>query len=209
MKRWVILGAADISDYAEIKSKLNEDDYIVSADGGQKHLAKLGLDADLFIGDFDSSSIPQTDSELLKYPVEKDDTDTMLAVKIGISRGCKEFLILGGMGGRFDHTFANIQALCYADKNSAKATLCDEKNQLFVISGKTASIVAHQDEKVSLFSINGESCTVTLQGFYYPLENGKLYSCDPMGVSNFLVDNTGEITVKDGTLLVVISKENQ
>ena len=184
MKRWVILGAADISDYTKIKSRLKKDDYIVSADGGQ------------------------TNSELLKYPVEKDDTDTMLAVKIGISRGCKEFLILGGMGGRFDHTFANIQALCYADKNSAKATLCDEKNQLFVISGKTASIVAHQDEKVSLFSINGESCTVTLQGFYYPLENGKLYSYDPMGVSNFLVDNTGEITVKAGTLLVVISKEH-
>ena len=111
MKRWVIIGAADIKNYDALKSKINEDDYIVAADGGQRHLEPLGVKADLYLGDYDSSSKPETSVKTLVYPVEKDDTDTMLALKKGVAAGCKSFMILGGTGGRFDH---NICYCAYA-----------------------------------------------------------------------------------------------
>ncbi len=209
MKRWVILGAADINDYTAVKSKLKADDFIVSADGGQKHLEPLAVKADLYLGDFDSSSVPQTETETLTYPVEKDDTDTMLAIKAGLSRGAKSFVIFGGMGGRFDHTFANIQALLYAHENSATAVLADENNTLFILKNDCVCIEKNEDEKVSLFALNATASGITLEGFYYPLENGSLLPHDPMGVSNFVTAQFGKITVKNGTLLVVISKVNQ
>lgn len=209
MKRWVILGAADINDYSAIKSKLKDDDFIVSADGGINHLTPLGVKADLYLGDFDSSEIPVTDTEILTYPIEKDDTDTMLAIKTGLSRGCKNFMIFGGMGGRFDHTFANIQSLLYAERHGANAVMADENNLMFVLKNDTAYIEKNEDEKVSLFAVNGAAHGVTLTGFYYKLDNGSLFPHDPMGVSNYIVEPQGKITVKKGTLLVVISKENQ
>lgn len=207
MKRWVILGGADISDYSAIKPKITSEDFIVCADAGQKHLDPLGVSADLYIGDFDSSHKPETDTEIITFPVEKDDTDTMLALKEGIKRGCKSFMIFGGIGGRFDHTFGNIQTLLYADKHSASAALADEKNLIFVLKNDTAFIEKNEGEKVSLFSLNGPAHGVSLEGFYYPLSNASVYPFDTLTVSNHIVAPQGKITVKKGTLLIVVSKE--
>ncbi|MBQ8228535.1 MAG: thiamine diphosphokinase [Clostridia bacterium] len=209
MKRWIILGAAKINDYAAIKPKIAEDDFIVCADGGQKHLEPLGLKADLYLGDFDSSKKPEIDAEILTYPVEKDDTDTMLAVKEGIKRGCKSFVIFGGMGGRFDHTFANIQTLIYADKKGATAVLADENNMAFVLRNDKAYIERNVHEKVSFFPLNGPAHGVTMEGFYYEVDNVSLYPHDTLGTSNFVIAPQGKVTVKKGMLLAIISKENQ
>ncbi len=209
MKRWVILGGADIKDYSLIKSRIGFDDFIVSVDGGMRHLKPLGVKSNLYLGDFDSAERPDTDCEVLTYPVEKDDTDTMLAIKIGIKRGCKEFIIFGGMGGRFDHTVANLQALLYAQRHGANAALADENNLMFLLKNDTAHIHPNQGEKVSVFAFTEPCHGITLEGFYYPLKNGTLYPFNPMGVSNHIVNDTGKITVKKGTLLIVISKENQ
>ena len=89
MKRWVILGAAEIKDYDSVKSRITAEDFIVCADGGLRHLEPLGLKADLILGDFDSAEKPDSVAETLVYPVEKDDTDTMLAIKTGLSRRCR------------------------------------------------------------------------------------------------------------------------
>ncbi len=209
MKRWVILGAANIADYSLIKNKISENDFIVSADGGLKHLKPLGINADLYLGDFDSAKKPETDTEVLTYPVEKDDTDTMLAIKEGLKRGCKEFVIFGGLGGRFDHTVANLQALLFAERHRASACLADENNMIFVLKNDTAYIHKNENEKVSVFAFGEPAYGVSLDGFYYPLKNGTLQMFDPVGVSNFIIADTGKITVKKGTLLIVISKENQ
>lgn len=207
MKRWVILGAADIGDYSAIKSRIKSDDYIVCADGGQKHLAPLGIEADLYLGDYDSSQKPETDKELLLYPVEKDYSDTQIAVMTGLKRGCRSFLIFGGTGGRADHTYANIQTLLYAERHGASAALADERNFMFFLKNDTAYIEKNEGEKVSVFAYDPAVSGVTLKGFYYPLVNGTLYSHLPVGVSNYIVDQKGTITVKKGTLLIIISKE--
>lgn len=207
MKRWVILGAADIENYAPVKKKLQSDDFIVCADGGQKHLDPLGVKPSLFLGDFDSSEKPQTDIETLIYPVEKDDTDTLIAVKEGIKRGCKNFLILGGTGGRLDHTFANIQTLLYAEKHGASAALADDRNFAFILKNDTAFVEKNEGEKVSVFAFDSAVSGVSLEGFKYKFSNGSLFSHFPLGVSNEITAPQGKITVKKGTLLVIISKE--
>lgn len=207
MKRWVIFGAADISDYSPISRRLNDDDYIVCADGGSKHLSPLGIEADLYIGDYDSSNKPDTDKELMIYPVEKDYTDTLLAIQTGLKRGCRNFLIFGGTGGRADHTYSNIQSLLYAERHGASAALADEKNFMFFLKNDTAYIEKNEGEKVSIFSYDPAASGVTLEGFYYPLVNGTIYSHLPIGVSNYIVADKGKITVKKGTLLIIISKE--
>lgn len=209
MKRWVILGAAEIKDYSAIKPKIAEDDFIVCADGGQKHLDPLGLKADLYLGDFDSSKKPDTDTEILTYPIEKDDTDMMLAVKEGIKRGCKSFVLFGGMGGRFDHTFANIQTLLFADKKGATAILADENNFAFILKNDKAFIERNVNEKVSFFPLNGPAHGVSLEGFYYEADNISLFPYDTLATSNFVIAPQGKATVKKGTLLVVISNEKQ
>ncbi|MGN1478619.1 MAG: thiamine diphosphokinase [Acutalibacteraceae bacterium] len=209
MKRWVILGAAEIKDYDSVKSRITADDFIVCADGGLGHLEPLGLKADLILGDFDSAEKPDSAAETLVYPVEKDDTDTMLAIKTGLSRGCRSFIIFGGTGGRFDHTVANIQALAFAEKHSASAVLADEGNFIFLLKNDKAYIEKNPGEKVSVFAWNGPAHGVTLEGFYYPLKNASLFEHNPVGVSNFITSGRGTVSVKKGTLLIVISKENQ
>ncbi len=207
MKRWVILGAAEIKDYSVIKKLLNKDDFIVCADGGQRHLEFLEVASDLFLGDYDSSVKPETTAETIVYPVEKDDTDTLVAVKEGIKRGCRDFLILGGTGGRMDHTFANIQTLIFACENGAKAVLADEKNTAFVIKNSSVEVEKEQNEKVSVFSFDNKAQGVTLEGFHYPLNNADIKSSFPIGVSNYVENTTGRITVSNGTLLIIKSKE--
>lgn len=207
MNRWVIIGAAPISDYNLLKNKLRDDDFIVCADGGQNHLDGLGVTADLFLGDYDSSEMPVSGVETIVYPVEKDDTDTLIAVKEGIRRGCRSFLILGGTGGRMDHTFANIQTLMYAEKHGATAILADEKNFAFILRNDTAFIEKNDGEKVSVFAFDSSVSGVTLEGFHYPLKNVNLFSHYPLGVSNYIEKEQGKITVKKGTLLIIISRE--
>lgn len=207
MSRWVIIGAADINNYEVLKQKLNKDDFIVCADGGQKHLESLGVKADLYLGDFDSSEKPHTDTETLVYPVEKDDTDTLIAVKEGLKRGCRSFLILGGTGGRMDHTFANIQTLLFAEKHGASAALADDRNFAFILRNDTAYIEKNEGEKVSAFAFDSAVSGVTFEGFHYPLKNASLFSHFPLGVSNYIEADRGKITVKKGTLLIILSKE--
>ncbi len=207
MNRWVIFGAAEIRDYDAIRPKIQTDDVIVCADGGYRHLEPLGLRADLILGDFDSAPKPETDAELLTFPVEKDDTDMMLAVKEGLRRGCRSFLLFGGTGGRFDHTYANLQTLLYAEKHGASAALADERSMMFLLKNDTAYIEKNEGEKVSVFAFDPICAGVTLTGFYYPLQNGTLYSHVPLGAGNHIIEPQGKITVRKGTLLVVISKE--
>lgn len=207
MKRWVIIGAADINDYSALRKKLQSDDFIVCADGGQRHLDGLGVSADLYLGDFDSSQKPLTETETLVFSVEKDDTDTLAALKEGLKRGIKDFLILGGTGGRMDHTFANIQTLMYAEKHGASAALADDNNFAFILKNDTAFIEKNVDEKVSVFAFDSSVSGVTLEGFHYPLKNANLFSHYPIGVSNYIESEQGKITVKKGTLLIIISRD--
>lgn len=208
MARCVIFGAGPIQDDQITRSFLQQDDFILCADGGYAYAHKMGLRPDLLIGDFDSMRPPEhAGCEVCAYPPEKDDTDMLLALKCGLERGFRDYLILGGLGGRLDHTVANFTVLAYAIDHGAKAVLRDEKNAAILLRDSSISVPACPECKLSVFPYGGGAEGVYLRGVKYPLED---YEMDPyctLGVSNEILPSGGKISVKNGTLLLIFSKD--
>lgn len=203
MNRCVIVAGADIQDYGWAKNFLREDDFVVYCDCGLKHMDSLGYKPDLIVGDFDSYDRPQIDVEIITLPSEKDDTDTFFAVKEMLKRGYQDFILVGVMGNRFDHTMANISALLMLDTKGCKAIAIDDYSQMEIVSSKTAFV----DDSFSFFSvinISGVSEGITIKNAKYGLEDGNI-ECDyQYGVSNEVIPGQiAQISVKKGRVLLV------
>lgn len=208
VSRCVILGAGPIGDVQAHRSFLTRDDFILCADGGYEHARKLGVRPNLLIGDFDSMRIPENAGcEICAFPPEKDDTDMLLALKAGLERGFREFLILGGLGGRLDHTVANFTVLAYALSHSARAVLRDEKNAAFLLRDAAVRLPVCPGFKMSVFPYGGGAQGVTLSGVKYPLRDYDMEPYCTLGVSNEILPAGAEVTVKNGTLLLLLSKD--
>ena len=201
MKKCVIFSAAEIFDYSHINT---DNAFVIAADGGLVHTKKLGIIPDIVIGDMDSFS-GEVPSDTLLFPVQKDDTDTMLAIKKGLELGFDEFEIYGGMGGRFDHTIANIQSLCYLKTHNANGVLKDENHTVFLVENEKVTL-NEKGSYVSVFAYGEKAKGITLKGFEYPLENGELDFSFPLGVSNKALTEDASVEVQDGILLVIIRK---
>lgn len=186
---------------------LEEEDLVIAADGGYDHLIRIGLRADVALGDFDSVTSNEiwedTICEKMTYPPEKDDTDMMLAIRLGLSRGFERFMIYGGLGGRLDHTIANIQALSFLADNHAQGILYHEEYALTVIKNDSFTIAKDVSGCVSVFSLSNTSENVTIKGLQYEIEGGVLTNSFPLGVSNATVGKKGIISVENGTLLIL------
>ena len=185
---------------------LTESDLVIAADGGYDHLLQIGLRADVVIGDFDSVTSSEiwedTICEKLTYPPEKDDTDMMLAIKLGLSRGFGQFNIYGGLGGRLDHTVANIQALSFLAEHSAQGILHHPDYELTVIKNSSFTVAKDKTGYISVFSLSDTSENVTIKGLEYELEGATLTNSFPLGVSNAATGKKGIISVDRGTLLI-------
>ena len=203
MNRCVIAGAADIADYERIRGKLREDDFFIYCDGGLKHMAGLERTPGLIVGDFDSTENPHLDVETIVLPCEKDDTDTVYAVKEAVKRGYEEFLLIGVCGGRLDHTLGNVSILLYLDSIGKKAAILDDHSEMELISGQTVRV---EDRYLyfSLLNISGCAEGITIRNAKYPLEEGTIRSEYQYGISNeVLPGKTAEISVKKGNLLLI------
>ena len=202
MKKCIVFCAAEFDCLA---APLEKEDYIMAADGGLRHLEKLGLTPDGIIGDFDSLGYVPEGAEV--FPVEKDDTDAMLAVRRGLDLGYREFILYGSLDGpRLDHTIANFQTLQFlSDRigylvgNSYIVTVVKNGFLRFFNSAKGT---------VSVFCQGSDARGVNLRGLHYPLEEGTLSAGFPLGVSNHFTGRKAEISVKDGSLLVLWDREN-
>ena len=185
---------------------LTESDLVIAADGGYDHLLQIGLRADVVIWDFDSVTSSEiwedTVCEKLTYPPEKDDTDMMLAIKLGLSRGFGQFNIYGGLGGRLDHTVANIQALSFLAEHSAQGILHHPDYELTVIKNSSFTVAKDKTGYISVFSLSDTSENVTIKGLEYELEGATLTNSFPLGVSNAATGKKGIISVEGGTLLI-------
>ena len=199
----IILSAGHITDYESMKRYLHEGDYIVAADGGYRHLTGLGIKCDYFIGDFDSySGVPCCEWE--KYPTEKDDTDTMLAVKHGLLKGLDRFVIFGGLGGRLDHTVANFSALEYLKAHGACGILVDERTAVRMLGVGDRLIPILHDGYFSVFPFGCASAVVSIRGVKYPIQRQRLTSDFPLGVSNRITDEASfEMQIHEGKVLVM------
>ena len=136
------------------------------------------------------------------YPVEKDDTDTMLALKLGWERGFRDFRLLAGTGGRTDHTLANLQALAWLAARGGRGVLVGQGECFTVVRNGTLHFRAREEGILSVFAHGGETRGVTLEGLQYPLQNATLTPDFPLGVSNHFVGSPAAVSVADGTLLV-------
>lgn len=184
------------------------DDFIIGADSGYLTAQRLGFPPDLIVGDFDSAPMPEPTPFLEVYPARKDQTDCILGVDAGLERGCTRFIILGGLGGRLDHTVANLQTLGYLIGKNARGELRDRDCWASVIRGETITLPQGawlgEGAYLSLFAMGG-SCRVTVTGVEYPLDNYELSGFFPLGVSNHILDNA-KVTAR-GTLLVMLCRD--
>ena len=203
MQRCVIVGGAGIREYQRIRESLRGDDWFVYCDGGLKHVQELGREPNLIVGDFDSHEQPETDTETIVLPCEKDDTDTVYAVKEAVRRGFRDFLLIGVTGERFDHTFGNISLLLYLDSLGIPACILDDYSEMSIISRGTAE-VKEDCSWFSLLNISGTAKGITIRGAKYPLTDGEITSEYQYGISNeVLPGETVRVSVREGRLLLV------
>ena len=182
-------------------------DHVIAADGGLRHTRKLGITPDTVLGDFDSLGFTPEGANV--FPVEKDDTDAMLAVRRGLQLGYREFLLYGSLDGpRLDHTVANFQTLQYLADHGAVGYLIGNTTMVTVVKDGSISFPAGATGTVSVFCMGSDAQGVTLEGLYYPLQNGTLTPGFPLGVSNHFTGANTKISVEKGSLLVLWDREN-
>ena len=186
---------------------IGPEDYILAADGGLAHVQALGLSPNGIIGDFDSLGYVPTGAEV--FPVEKDDTDAMLAVRKGLELGFRDFILYGSLDGpRLDHTVANFQTLQFLADHGASGYLVGRDYLVTVVKDGSLTFPAGCDGILSLFCLGPHARGITLEGLHYPLKDGTLSSGFPLGVSNHFTEKSAEITVKNGSLLALWDRKN-
>ena len=187
-----------------------EDVYVIACDRGYQYALQAEVEPDLVVGDFDSydgdlNPLIQTQ----RYKKEKDDTDTMIAVKEALAAGCSEIEIFCALGGRLDHTFANIQSAAYAVERGAFVTIQDNDSVLYFFSAGSMRLPRQEGFSLSVFSITDRCSDVSIRGTKYLLEHVELTNAFPLGVSNEWVEDTAEVCVGSGILMIMLSKLRQ
>lgn len=194
-----IIGAGD---FYGLREAPDDSDYVIAADAGYKYCRENNIIPDLVLGDFDSLGIAPEHPNVMELPVEKDDTDTMFALKLGLEKGYRSFYIYGGLGGeREDHTYANLQSLLFLANHGARGWLFGKSCIWTVI--KNTSVRLGGSGNVAVFCPDGTAKGVTLKGLKYELDNAVISSDFPLGVSNSMAKAEAEISVSDGTLLIM------
>lgn len=202
MKRCFIFAAGTF--YGLRRKPEEPEDLVIAADAGYRTCRELGIVPDLLLGDFDSMEQPEDFANIHRSPVEKNDTDTMLAVKTGLEQGCGEFYLYGGTGGRrLDHTLANLQTLLYLRRRGARGYLYDNDFVWTVIENETIRV----DKTVewgllSVFCLGDRARGVTETGVQYPLQGAELTAEFPLGVSNHILEPVAMVGVETGALAV-------
>lgn len=200
MKTCYIFSAVEIENNFP---KPDKDDLIIAADAGYLNVQKAGLRPDVIIGDFDSSRKPNTDTPIETFPILKDDTDTMLAIKYGFNSGYKRFAIYGGLGGeRTDHTIANIQSLAYIVDHGGEGILVGENETFALIKNSSIKLRSEKGKTLSVFAYGGIAEGISIKGAVYETDNLTLTPFFPLGVSNKFKENTSTVGVKSGCVLI-------
>ena len=208
----ILIGAGDLT-ISEIP--IGENDLCIAVDGGYEYCKLLEITPDYILGDFDSISEKEAEgvAEIAKseedkviiLPVEKDDTDMLAAIKLGLSKGYQSFRIYGGMGGRIEHTIANIQCLLYLKEHDAVGYLMDGTGMILVAKEEEISFQDSLEGYMSLFSM-GDKATVTIENMKYLLKEQEVTNSFPIGTSNeFVLGEKGKVTVHEGAVMMIVS----
>lgn len=195
------------AEFDRLACPIEPEDYVIAADGGLQHTQALGIEPQEILGDFDSLGYIPQDARV--FPVEKDDTDAMLAARRGLALGFREFLYYGSLDGkRLDHTVANYQTLQYLADHGARGYLVGQDFLVTVVKEGRIFFPEGTEGLLSVFCLGADARGVSLRGLYYPLEGGTLTAGFPLGVSNHFTGAPAEISVEAGSLLVMWERKN-
>lgn len=208
MKCVIIAGSPECNiDF--LKSQINEEDFVVCADKGYEYCKKSQIAPDLIIGDFDSykGTLPENVETIRLNPV-KDDTDVLSCIRKCMGKGFKEFLILCALGGRIDHTYANLSLLLFLVKNNCKGVIKSENESIYLISNSYLEVENVKSKTFSVFPFGCENVKVTYEGkVAYPIQNYMLDSEFPIGVSNTFLEEKAKIIADNGNAVLIINEK--
>jgi thiamine pyrophosphokinase len=206
--RAVVMVGGEIHDSGTCSSLLRLADLIVAADGGARHVLRLGLVPDVVIGDLDSLDNEQAERlrqggcRFVTHPTRKDETDAELALLYAVERGADEVIILGALGGRIDHTLANVLLLTLPELKGVQVSLVDGQQEVTLIRGE-GTIQGQVGDTVSLLPVVGDAEEITTRGLEYALDDGTLVFGRTLGISNVLTAPTAHVRLRKGALLCV------
>lgn len=208
----VVVSHGEVKDM-DFASKIMRDcSMLVCADGGGAYAVRCGIMPDVLIGDLDSidteslSIIKNSNCRIIKYPPEKDFTDTQLSIDYAIGQGADEIIILAGTGDRLDHTLANVFLLMKLLKSGIKACLINENNTVYVIKDNI-KISGKRGELLSLLPVGGDVKGITTCGLQYRLSGSDMNMGDPLGISNVFTEEEACVKIESGYLLVIKSRD--
>jgi len=203
MRRCFCIGAMSFDNFG---FDIGPKDFVIAADGGLRNCEKFGIKPDIILGDFDSLGYVPDGKNVKQLPVEKDVTDMYKAALTGVEHGYKVIALFGGVGGRPDHTFANIALLADLADRGCKAFMFSD--DYVIVALKNDSISFHKSLKgtISVFSFTNKSTGVCEKGLKYTLSNACLTNKFPLGVSNSFIGEEAEISVKRGTLIIMYER---
>lgn len=215
MKACVVLNG-EIKDYKYIKSILlkNSYDFIICADGGARHLHYINETPDYIVGDLDSLDFNIVDFyrkknvEFKKFPSRKNETDTELCIVLAKDLNATQIHLIGALGGRIDHTIANINLMYYIKQLNINPIIKTSKEDMYIVQNETSKISGKRGDIISVIPIKDDAIGVTLEKLEYPLKNFNMKFGTPIGISNVMEEDECIITVKKGDLLVIRNKES-
>lgn len=210
--KFLIIANGSMDDYDFYKNIIDDYDFIICADGASNHAYNMNINPSIIIGDLDSIDdevkkyFMDKNIEFNKFPSKKDKTDTEICIDYAIEQGSKEIDFIGVLGSRMDHSLANINLLYSLLKKGIKARIINENNEIHITDGKI-QVTGKKGDIISVIPIYSDALGLTLKGLEYPLEDYDLKFGISMGISNVLVDEKCEISVKSGCVLVIKAKD--
>ena len=178
-------------------------DYVIAADRGYDSLMAYGVTPDLVVGDFDSLGYTPSHPNVITLPAQKDDTDMVFALRRGLELGYRRFVLLGGVGGRLEHTLANLQLLDWLTTQGATGFLAGEKTAATALRNGTLTFPPTMSGYLSVFCNSGSAKGVTLTGLKFPLTDYTVSAQFPIGVSNEFTQEAATVSVENGSLLLL------
>ena len=208
--RALIFANGNFKKPTSLLSNLREDDLIIAADGGARHIQESGLRPDVVIGDMDSISptllndLKDQGSELIVYPRDKDHTDLELALLYASQNGVKEVILFGILGGRLDLTLANLMLLTKDEWQHLSLTISNPPDFAYMMHhNSTISLQGNLGDIVSLIPLSSVVTEVFTDGLRWPLKNAKLTFGNTISVSNEMIKDSARIQIGSGKLLLV------
>ena len=202
-KNCLIISGGEYAPFA----KPEEGCFVIACDRGYEHARRAGIRPDLVVGDFDSCALePEDGVPLRRLPTEKDDTDTMSALRLALDMGLRDFTLVCALGGRLDHLLANLQTLAFAAAHGCTARIESPDTEILALRGGSLRLPRREGWSLSVFAMDGPCRGLSIRGAKYPLEDAELRPDLPLGVSNEWLAEEAEISVREGTILIIESR---